>query len=54
MNSRRHFLSTLPLIAAAPALSGRAEAQGGEELRVMTYNLRYATPKGPELSLIHI
>jgi endonuclease/exonuclease/phosphatase family metal-dependent hydrolase len=48
MNSRRHFLSTLPLIAAAPALSGRAEAQGGEELRVMTYNLRYATPKGPE------
>ena len=48
MNSRRRFLSVLPLIAAAPALSGRAEANGGAELRLMTYNLRYATPKGPE------
>ena len=48
MNSRRRFLSALSLMAAAPALSVRAEDKGGDELRLMTYNLRYATPKGPE------
>jgi len=48
MNSRRQFLSAIPLIAAAPALSSRADDAGGNGLRVMTYNLRYASMKGSE------
>ena len=48
MNSRRQFLSAIPLIAAAPALSSRADDAGGKGLRVMTYNLRYASMKGSE------
>jgi len=48
MNSRRQFLSAIPLIAAAPALSSRADDTGGKGLRVMTYNLRYASMKGSE------
>ena len=48
MNSRRQFLSAIPLIAAAPALSSRAADAGGKGLRVMTYNLRYASLKGSE------
>jgi endonuclease/exonuclease/phosphatase family metal-dependent hydrolase len=48
MNSRRQFLSAIPLIAAAPALSSRADDVGGNGLRVMTYNLRYASMKGSE------
>jgi len=48
MNSRRQFLSVIPLIAAAPALSSRADDDGGKGLRVMTYNLRYASMKGSE------
>ncbi|MFM8879672.1 MAG: endonuclease/exonuclease/phosphatase family protein [Verrucomicrobiota bacterium] len=48
MNSRRRFLSALPLVAAAPALVSAAEPQGGPEMRVMTYNLRYASLKGAE------
>jgi endonuclease/exonuclease/phosphatase family metal-dependent hydrolase len=48
MNSRRRFLSVLPLIATAPALAERGDDKGGAELRLMTYNLRYATLKGPE------
>lgn len=48
MNSRRQFLSAIPLIAAVPALSSRADDAGGNGLRVMTYNLRYASMKGSE------
>ena len=48
MNSRRQFLSVIPLIAASPALSSRADDAGGKGLRVMTYNLRYASMKGSE------
>ncbi len=48
MNSRRQFLSALPLIAAAPGLAAGGDDKGGAELRLMTYNLRYATLKGPE------
>lgn len=48
MNSRRQFLSALPLIATAPALAAGGDDKGGAELRLMTYNLRYATLKGPE------
>jgi len=48
MNSRRQFLSAIPLIAAAPALTSRADDAGGNGLRVMTYNLRYASMKGSE------
>ena len=48
MNSRRQFLSAIPLIAAAPALSSRADDASGNGLRVMTYNLRYASMKGSE------
>ena len=48
MNSRRQFLSAIPLIAAAPALSSRADDAGVKGLRVMTYNLRYASLKGSE------
>lgn len=48
MNTRRQFLSAIPLIAAAPALSSRADDAGGNGLRVMTYNLRYASMKGSE------
>jgi len=48
MNSRRQFLSVIPLIAASPALSSRADDDGGKGLRVMTYNLRYASMKGSE------
>lgn len=48
MNSRRQFLSAIPLIAAVPALSSRADDAGGNGFRVMTYNLRYASMKGSE------
>lgn len=48
MNTRRQFLSAIPLIAAVPALSSRADDAGGNGLRVMTYNLRYASMKGSE------
>ena len=54
MTSRRRFLSALPLIATIPALRAAGESpvahepQGGPEMRVMTYNLRYASPRGAE------
>ncbi len=48
MTSRRQFFSALPLIAAAPGLAAGGDDKGGAELRLMTYNLRYATLKGPE------
>jgi endonuclease/exonuclease/phosphatase family metal-dependent hydrolase len=48
MNTRRQFLSAIPLIAAVPALSSRADDAGGNGFRVMTYNLRYASMKGSE------
>jgi endonuclease/exonuclease/phosphatase family metal-dependent hydrolase len=52
VNSRRHFLAALPLLASACATnrsSGTsAKTSGDGELRVMTYNLRYASPKSPD------
>jgi len=51
MNSRRRFLAALPVAAAAaPAIAADRPAASGDgpELRLMTYNLRYASPQGPE------
>jgi len=51
MNSRRRFLAALPVVAAAaPAIAADRPAASGDgpELRLMTYNLRYASPQGPE------
>ncbi|MFM7805706.1 MAG: endonuclease/exonuclease/phosphatase family protein [Verrucomicrobiota bacterium] len=51
MNSRRRFLAALPVVAAtAPAIAADRPAASGDgpELRLMTYNLRYASPHGPE------
>lgn len=55
MTTRRQFLAAVPLLAATrvaaadPAGPGPAvDPAAAAELRVMTYNLRYASEKGPD------